>query len=54
MKCPLEIYSTIYCPSHFILSAKFNVMLQCLNMSYRILLKTGLIATANVFVCMTE
>jgi len=50
----VEIYSTIYCPSHFILSAKFNAMLKCLNMFYRILLKIGLIATANVFVCVTE
>lgn len=50
----MEIYSTIYCTSHFIPSAKFNAMLKCLNMSHRILLKIGLIVTANVFVCMTE
>lgn len=54
MRCSVEIYSTTYFTSHFIQSAKFNAVLKCLNMSYRIFLKIGLIARANVFVCMTE
>lgn len=46
----MEICGTIYCPSHFIPSAKFSATLTCLNTSYRILLKIGLIASANIFV----